>query len=143
MKPADATVVAGPLFLLPAQYSTYMAPITPITGPANFGSGPLATADTGGSGDLVGLTNGGVSLLTPLGYASGNPLNSGPATYVGQTFATLGVTPGVYVWKWGVGADADSFTLQTKVAAAPEPASLALFGVGLAGLGMVLRTRRS
>jgi len=53
------------------------------------------------------------------------------------------VTPGTYKWTWGSGPN-QNFTLQIGPAAAvPEPASLALFGVGLAGVGMVLRTWRA
>jgi hypothetical protein len=60
-----------------------------------------------------------------------------------QTFASLGVTPGTYTWTWGTGANADSLTLQIGPATIPEPASLTLLAMGLAGLGMVLRTRRA
>ena len=36
---------------------------------------------------------------------------SNSATYRGKTFATLGVTPGTYVWTWGTGAN-QNFTLK-------------------------------
>jgi len=49
-------------------------------------------------------------LSVPTGYVSGTAL-ANSATYSGQTFVTLGVTPGTYVWKWGTGAN-QNFTLQ-------------------------------
>jgi hypothetical protein len=48
------------------------------------------------------------------------------------------VTPGTYKWTWGTGPN-QNFTLDAKIAAVPEPASLALFGVALDGLGVALR----
>ena len=49
-------------------------------------------------------------LSVPTGYVSGTAL-SDSATYSGTTLATLGVTPGTYVWTWGTGAN-QKFTLQ-------------------------------
>jgi hypothetical protein len=52
--------------------------------------------------------------------------------------------PGTDEWTWGTGAHADSFTLEVgPVAPVSEPASLSLLVMGLAGLGIVLRTRRA
>jgi hypothetical protein len=34
------------------------------------------------------------------------------AEFAGQTFATIGLTPGTYAWTWGSGIDADSFTIE-------------------------------
>ena len=69
-----------------------------------------------GSGDMVGIAAAssieisGIVLSVPRGYVSGTAL-SDMATYSGKTFATLGVTPGTYVWTWGSGAN-QNFTLQ-------------------------------
>src|SRR5262249_33941275 len=121
--------------------SGFRLPWGGLAGPTSFGSGgPIPITGTG-SGDLVGLAGVSQALFTPVGYVFGNHL-SNTATFAGQSFASLGATPGTYVWTWGTGADADNFTLQIGPAAAPEPTSLALLGVGLAALGMALRTRR-
>src|SRR6059058_2498987 len=87
----------------------------PQSGPTGFGSGS-ATYASSGSGDMVGIFEGFIygdplRLLTvPRGYVSGTAL-SDMATYSGKTLATLGVTPGTYVWTWGTGAN-QNFTLQ-------------------------------
>jgi hypothetical protein len=80
-----------------------------FTGPTSFGSGDV-TGPTSGSGDIVRI-DGFLGLLSvPFGYVSGSPL-SDSSTYDNHTFSSLGVTPGTYVWTWGSGATADSFTL--------------------------------
>jgi hypothetical protein len=56
-------------------------------------------------------------LTVPAGYVSGTAL-SDSATYSGATFATLGVTPGTYVWTWGTGAN-QNFTLKILTAILP------------------------
>jgi hypothetical protein len=93
-----------------------------ISGPTSFGSGGLTEASSG-SGDMVGKFGGllGSGLIVPTGYVSGTAL-SGMAIYRGKTFATLGVTPGTYVWTWGGGAN-QNFTLQIPPAInyAPTP----------------------
>jgi hypothetical protein len=70
---------------------------------------------------------------------------SDSSTYENQTLSSLGATPGTYIWTWGTGSHADSFTLQIGPAqTASEPGALTLMAVSLAGLlGVVLmRTRR-
>src|SRR6266513_3919302 len=100
-----------------------------LSGPTSFGSGGGAAASSG-SGDTVGpeadRSKDGSDcdrfLIVPRGYVSGTFL-SDSATYSGKTFATLGVRPGTYVWKWGTGAN-QNFTLQIKT---PGPASTSIW----------------
>src|SRR5206468_5435553 len=78
----------------------------------SFGSGGVTLASSG-TGSPVGIALSGAghdSLYVPSGYSGG--LLSGSDTFLSATFASLAVTPGTYVWSWGSGATADSFTLQ-------------------------------
>ena len=106
-----------------------------FTGPTSFGSGFPLKANTG-SGDFVGMRGGLGNLFVPQGYVSGAAL-SDSMTYTGQTFSTLGVTPGTYVWTWGTGAN-QNFTLQIPTAVVPDSGStiglLFLSLIGLFGL---------
>jgi MYXO-CTERM domain-containing protein len=100
-----------------------------------------------GGGAIVGLgtflqTSGGV-IAVPQGYVSGTPLGTTTATWTDATISGLGLAPGAYVWSWGSGATADSFTLDivADAGAVPEAATWAMMLLGLAGLAVV-RTRR-
>jgi hypothetical protein len=105
---------------------------TGISGPSTFGTGGF-TSPTNSSGDAVTISLS-LGLGVPDGYTSGSPL-SDTSTYAGATFASLGATPGTYTWRWGTGADADSFTLQIGPAAVPEPSTWAMMLAGFVGLG--------
>ena len=112
-----------------------------FTGPTSFGSGDNFFGPFPSSGDIVGIA-GTSSLAVPSNYTSGDPLMD-TSTYNNQTFSSLGVTPGTYVWTWGTGAHADSFTLQIGPATVPEPASLTLLGIGIASIaGYAWRRRK-
>jgi hypothetical protein len=135
--PSDGIIETGPAVERPIRL------LGGTTGPSTFGSGGFTNASSG-SGDLVGVFDHASQLVVPLEYNSGDPL-SGGAVWDNTTFAGLGVTPGTYVWTWGTGDHADSFTLQVgpATAAIPEPSSLTLLGVTAAGLlGYAWRRRR-
>jgi hypothetical protein len=115
-----------------------------VSGQSSFGGGGSFTASSATNGkavDIQGNFNGAPVLSVPVGYVSGTPLGTSTITFNGSTLAALGVIPGFYTWHWGTGTTADSFTLEIGVV--PEPASLTLLAMGLAGLGLVLRTRRA
>jgi hypothetical protein len=80
-------------------------------------------------------------LLVPQGYASGAAL-SDSMTFNNATFASLGVTPGTYVWTWGDGAN-QNFTLQigsVGVPGVPDGGStVSLLGCALLGLAALRR----
>ncbi len=143
---SDGAIIIGPT--TPADDSYYSG----IAGPAiAFGTGGEFFADSGG-GAIVGLgsfdqTSGGV-VTVPQGYVSGALLGTSTATWTGATFSSLGLTPGAYVWSWGSGADADTFTIDIaggKFAAPPipEPATWTMMLLGLVGLALVRARRRA
>jgi len=91
-----------------------------FSGPLSFGPGGFIFASSN-SGDAVTLI-GGMTFLSglwvPQGYVSGGALSSS-STYNSATFASLGVTPGTYVWSWGDGAN-QRFTLIIGGAGVPD-----------------------
>ena len=103
INPHEATIVTG----LPDSFVDLYD--SGASGPTSFGSSPVGTSASSGSGDKVGIV-GGHTLAVPTGYVSGSAL-SDRATYSDTTVASLGVTPGTYVWTWGTGAN-QNFTLQ-------------------------------
>jgi hypothetical protein len=111
-----------------------------ITGPSSFGSGSFRSPNSV-SGDAV-FVNGRDSVVgVPQGYVSGAAL-SDSMTFNSATFATLGVTPGTYVWTWGTGAHADSFTIQIGPAGSVPDAGSTLPLLGFASLGLVALRRK-
>ena len=78
-------------------------------------------------------------LSVPDGYVSGAALLSS-ATWNNATFASLGVTPGTYVWSWGTGLPNQNFTLIIGGAGVPDGGStVSLLGFGLLGLAALRR----
>jgi|SRR5665213_1041643 len=139
--PDFATIFTGPA------NSTLDNYYTGVTGPTSFGSGAVGIAASGGSGDIVGnaiilLDNLSFAdiLAVPSNYVSGDPL-SDTSTFTGQTFSTLGVTPGTYEWTWGTGTN-QNFTLVIG-SAVPEPSTWAMMLLGFAGLGFMGYRRKS
>jgi VPDSG-CTERM motif len=104
-----------------------------VSGPTSFGTGSQTFASSG-SGDLVGIFGLGPGigrLIVPQGYVSGSPL-SDSSTYNNATFISLGVTPGIYEWTWGTGAN-QNFTLDAVAPAVPDSGST----LGLLSLSVV------
>lgn len=109
---------------------------TGITSAPTFGTGGASLADST-TGQGIGYSSSlGPLLLLPTGYISQQPITDS-ATYANQTLASLGITPGTYVYTWGTGANADSMTIN----AVPEPSTYAAIG-GLAALGLAVLRRR-
>lgn len=106
----------------------------------------IALSATSGSGDTVGILDtlgSQTNLIVPYGYASGSAL-SGTATYANTTISDLGLAPGSYVWTWGTGTSADSYTLNIDAAqAVPEPSAAALLLLPLMLTGMIAARRKS
>jgi len=72
-----------------------------------------------------------------MGYVSDTALSSS-ATWLNNTFASLGLTPGTYEWTWGDGGANQNFTL--VIEAAPDGGTtISLLGCALLGLAALRR----
>ena len=155
----------GPLnpFIQPARrtqivgrdgFQSYDIDLTGAVPPA-WGLGGQSNATAAIGGGVYFNNNGGLSFAiigVPIGYTSGSAI-SNSAFYGGQTFATMGLTIGNYVYDYGSGTNADVFSLIVSsvptvvtppvAGAVPEPASWAMLILGVAMVGYTLRRRRA
>jgi hypothetical protein len=73
---------------------------------------------------------------------SATPLGTSTGTWNSATFASLGLTPGTYVWTWGSGIHADSFTLQIgPTNGVPETGSTIALMLGAVGTLIAFRQK--
>ncbi len=130
----------GLVKLGPATPGTFSWYISLNTGPGSLGTIGQTFANTG-SGDYVAIYGNGSALGVPVGYVSNTPLVD-TATFTNASFASLGVTPGLYVWTWGSATDGsyDTFTLQIDTV--PEPATALMLGVPVAFTWLARRRPR-
>ena len=135
VSPTGGQVFSGSTSSTPVEF------FTGVSGPISFGPG-IETVASSSSGDFVGLEgNGEGFLFTPVGFTIGSL--SETSTYAGATFASLGLTPGTYVYTWGRGDHADSFTIDISSASGtPEPATWAMMLLGFAGIGYAALRRK-
>jgi PEP-CTERM motif len=113
-----------------------------LSGPANWGAGSTTFTKLS-SGDLVALVPS-AEIIVPDDYASGEELSE-TSTYLNASFASLGLTPGAYVYSWGSGDHADTFTVEVVASPppVPEPSTWAMMLIGFAGLGYAAVRRKA
>ena len=134
----DGTIIANIGLIITGPIGAFAHGFSGITGPTSFGSGGFSFPNSG-SGDIVGISGFFGRLVVPQGYVSGNPLTN-TMTFSNATFASLGVTPGTYVWTWGTGLRNQNFTLIIEGAGVPDGGStVSLLGCALLGLAALRR----
>ena len=126
------------------------------SGPSTFGTGgqfwETASSEDGygglpaSAGDSIsfspageysapwGTTTFNPMLSLPTGYIAGEAINTS-ATFTGQTFSSLGLTPDS-TYSWTYGGD----TIEINVGSIPEPSAFVMLSLG--AIGLVARRRR-
>jgi hypothetical protein len=128
-----STFVVGPPGNIPFDsYATVDGPFEPIF-PAFQGPTRLPSS---GSGDIVGIfpSEFGAGLDVPQGYVSGDKLST-RSTFDDATFASLGLTPGVYRWTWGATSSVTTDGSFTLIIGVPEPSTWAMMALGFGLIG--------
>jgi hypothetical protein len=103
-----------------------------FSGPSSIGPGSMPSVPSFG-GDPVGVG------FVPWHYFSGSPLST-QNTFSSATFASLGVTPGTYIWTWQTDHGSDTFTLNIGVV--PEPSTTTLVGLAACAVWCASLVRR-
>lgn len=125
MRPSSGlTTYVGPTLVAPAGFSD----LEGIFAQPTFSSGQVFGAEYWFSAPGISV---------PDGYSSGQFL-SASMTYSHQSFNSLQLNPGTYVWHWGSGVNADSMSLNIV----PEPSSAFIIGMGSMVLTVLRYTKR-
>jgi VPDSG-CTERM motif len=133
--PAQLFASIRPNFAFLALASGTVDTYVGVGGGTIFGTGGLTLASSSG-GNAVGVVGG--ELFVPQGYVPGTSL-SGTSTYNNATFASLGLTPGTYVWTWGTGLPNQNVTLVIGGSVPDGGTTVSLLGCALLGLAAVRR----
>jgi hypothetical protein len=124
--PSAPLVLVGPTSLFGDLYEG-------LTVSGVFGTGFNQFASSG-SGITFGVSGG--QIMVPTGYVSNTVLGASSATFSGETFASMGIIGGNYVWTLG---GVDAVTLQ--IPNVPIPAAFWLFGSAIGVLGWMRRKK--
>ena len=118
----------------PFNTSTPMNYYTATSVPNNFGTGTtLLQATSSTAPTTMAFRNiSSNNIIIDQTYVLGTAVTS-TMTWASQTFISMGVTPGTYVWGW----TGDSVTLNIV----PEPSAFSLMVLGVGGLAMLRRRR--
>ena len=113
-----------------------------LSGPSSFGTGNITFTNIS-AGTPFAINGGGFAspyVFVPTAYVSGSAIGA-QATWLGQTFASLGLTPGQYVFT----APNDTITVNIRPVGGPvpEPSAWAMMLLGLGAIGVARRRRRS
>jgi hypothetical protein len=117
-----------------------------LNGPSSFGPNGYSTPSLS-DGDAIGIRGDrsvSALVLSPR-YVSGRQLTEF-SVYDDASFASLGMIPGLYVWSWGSGAHADTFSIDIIAGSGPqtvpELSTWAMMLLGFAGLGYAAVKRK-
>jgi hypothetical protein len=114
-----------------------------LTGPSNWGSvnANAGAAATSYSGTQFGIQNlgSGLEVDVPAGYTSGSAI-SGTSTFLSQSFASLELVPGQYVYTGP--NDEIIVNIGPVSSAVPEPSTWAMMLLGFGAVGIAVRRQR-